>query len=42
MFLYTHVLYYKMLDTKSRLILGPNAMFVSTKKSFQMFQKGLM
>lgn len=42
MFLYTRVLYYKMLDTKSRLILGPNAMFVSTKKSFQMFQKGLM
>lgn len=27
---------------KNRLIAGPNAVFVSAKKSFQMFQKGLM
>lgn len=32
----------QMMDTKSRLIVGPNAVFVGTKKSFQMFQKGLM
>lgn len=32
----------QMLDTESRLIVDPNTVFVSTKKSFQMFQKGLM
>lgn len=28
--------------TNNRLIAGPNAVFVSAKKPFQMFQKGLM
>lgn len=28
--------------TNNRLISGPNAVFVSAKKPFQMFQKGLM
>lgn len=28
--------------TNNRLFVGPNAVFVSAKKPFQMFQKGLM
>lgn len=32
----------QMLDTKSRLIVSPNVVFVSTEKSFQLFQTGLM
>lgn len=33
---------YECWRTNNRLIAGPNAVFVSAKKSFQMFQKGLM